>query len=70
MVARIAIEEDKEGVETKKTERQREREQRRREEISEPQHKAVLPSEEAGYLQSDDFRVAKRPAAERRHRPL
>lgn len=40
------------------------------EEISEPQHEAVLPSEEAGYLQSDDFRIAKRPAAERRHRPL
>lgn len=32
--------------------------------------RAVLPSEEAGYLQSDDFRIAKRPAAERRHRPL
>lgn len=35
--------------------------------------KRVAPSEEeeAGfYLEGDDFRVAERPAAERRHRPL
>lgn len=44
--------------------------QRRREVISEQQHEPCCLPEEAGYLQSDDFRIAERPAAERRHRPL
>lgn len=41
-----------------------------RRDFSELQHEPCCLSEEAGYLQSDDFRIAERPAAECRHRPL